>query len=116
MIRRIARGFGFWALVVAVALVMGVTFTRGQDIGAAPTWKEHWDLAEIVIVLLFGFGVWSARQKLNRIDDKFKALFEWKGGTDTRLTVLETEHKLRTGRDCHPRRRAADLAEEADGG
>jgi heme/copper-type cytochrome/quinol oxidase subunit 2 len=117
MVKRLAKGFGFWVLVVAVALVMGVSFTRGdQATVAAPTWKEHWDVASIIIVILFGYFVWSARHKLNCIDKKFGALFRWKENTDLRLTVLETEHNLRTGHDCHPRRRTGDMAEEADGG
>jgi hypothetical protein len=115
-LKRLARGFGFWALLVAVALVMGVHFTEGEQSGAPPTWKEHWDVASTIITILFGLAVWFSSQKLKRIEMKFDLLFEWKGFTDVRLTALETEHRMRTGHDCHPMRRDGDFSEGTSGG
>ena len=106
MLKRIASEFMFWALVAAVALIMGVPYSEGEQIVATSTGFGQWDIAKTLITILFGLAVWFTLQKVNSIDAKFKDFFEWKGETDTRLTVLETEHKLRTGRDCQPRQHA----------
>jgi hypothetical protein len=116
------RAIGFWGLVLAVALVMCTSAATPQaqvSVEAQPppgtTWAGTWDLAKSAITILFGLAVWFSAQKLNCIEKKFDRLFDWKGHTDVRLTALETEHKLRTGHDCHPRRRDGELAEEDSG-
>jgi len=114
MLKRITRELAFWALVAAVAFVMGTRASEAQQAFTGKAWFETWDVPKILITALFGLAVWFTLQKVNSIDAKFKDFFEWKGETDTRLTVLETEHKLRTGRDCQPRRHAE--VGGADGG
>jgi len=116
------RAIAFWGLVAAVALVMSTSAVTPQapvSVEAQPppaaTWAGTWDLAKALITILFGLAVWFSAQKLNCIEKKFDRLFDWKGHTDVRLTALETEHKLRTGHDCHPRARAGDLANEESG-
>ena len=103
MLKRITRELAFWALVAAVAFVMGARASEAQQALTGKAWFETWDVPKILITALFGLAVWFTLQKVNSIDAKFKDFFEWKGETDTRLTVLETEHKLRTGQDCQPR-------------
>jgi len=111
---RFVKGCCYWALVGGVALVMGVQYSEGEQVTATSTGFGQWDIAKTLITILFGLAVWFSAQKLNRIDKKFDMLFKWKGETDIRMTTLETEHKLRTGRECRPRRNVTDSGEAND--
>ena len=110
-VRRL-RAVAFWAPVIGAAWVMGLR-ASGQATAAAmatgPTWGEHLDLVQTAIVLLFGFGVWSAGRQLSSIEKKFDLLFDWKARMTTQVDRLQGEHDV-MARGCKPpRRRHEDM-------
>lgn len=105
-LRPIIRAGAYWLAVAAVAAVMAVDVS-GAQIGTTPSWLEHWDLVQVSIVLLFGFGVWSARSTLARIDKKFDLLFEWRNEITRQVERLQGEHDAMKGCSV-PHRRKAD--------
>ena len=103
---RVVRTGVYWLAVAAIAAVMSVN-TSGAQTGAVPSWLEHWDLVQVSIVLLFGFGVSSARSTLARIDKKFDLLFEWREEITRQVERLQGEHDAMKGCSV-PHRRKAD--------
>ncbi len=89
--RRVLAVIGFWLMVAGVAAVMAAPPAEAPT---APTWREHWDVAQTVIVLLFGLSMWLLTRKINRIDQKFDELFKWRDGISDRLAHLEGEHEV----------------------
>jgi hypothetical protein len=112
VVRRL-RGAAYWLLVVGLTWVMGFD-AAGQATAASgpvPSWGEHLDLVQAAIVILFGFAVWSGRNKLDRIEKKFDLLFSWRDQISAQVERLQGEHDV-MARGCHaPARRRDDRGE-----
>jgi len=117
------KALWFWGLVFGAAIVLGGGEILGESVVQSSAvdlpWFQRWDVPKILIWAAIAVMAWLAVQKLDRIDKKFDMLFKWRddhvekthGDVTIRLTTIETEHRLRTGHDCHPRRRAEDREE-----
>lgn len=90
--KRVLLALAFWSLVCGVAAVMAAPAPDSVNPPSVPSWLEHWDLAQVVIVLLFGLALWMLRNKLERIDNKFDKLFKWRDEISGRVARLEGEH------------------------
>ena len=60
---------------------------------AQPSWYEHVDLMQFVIVALAIIAVWGLRRTLSKIDANQTRLFEMYDDLQGRLSSLEGEHK-----------------------
>ena len=113
------RAVWYWVMVIGVAAVMGVD-ASGQapaaaaatSSGSSPSWGSHLDVVQAIIVVLFGFGVWSVRSKVMPIDAKFDLIFRWKDTISEQLQRLQGEHNMMKG-SCHtPHRRQDDTSDQ----
>jgi len=78
----------FWA-VVAIAAVNQAVMT--------PSWFEHVDLMQSIIVGLALIVVWFSIRTLRKIDANQTLLFNKHGNHEHRLSQLEGAHAARTG-------------------
>lgn len=72
-----------------------------------PSWFEHVDLMQVLLVFALGFIVWSFQRGLNRFELNIGKLFKMYGDLKSQVDILQGEHNTRVC-TSHPNRRKTD--------
>ncbi len=73
-----------------------------------PSWYEHVDLLNVLLVVAIGYMVWSFKAGLNDFKVTIKDLYAKYDGLSRELNILQGEHNAMT---CQSRKAAVKIEE-----